>query len=89
MDNIFLGNRVGTLTIEELFEKNLKIPRYQRPYSWEDEQVIDLIEDLISAFSSKKDKYLIGNMIFQHENDKLNIVDGQQRIFKLEILECR
>ena len=58
MDNIILDSSVGTLTIKELFdfEKNLEIPLYQRPYSWEDEQVIDLIEDLISAFSSKKDK---------------------------------
>ena len=88
MDNIILDSSVGTLTIKELFdfEKNLEIPLYQRPYSWEDEQVIDLIEDLISAFSSKKDKYLIGNMIFHHENDKLNIVDGQQRTTTLALI---
>lgn len=88
MDNIFLGNRVGTLTIEELFEKNLKIPRYQRPYSWQKEQVIDLIEDLSFAFSTKKDKYLIGNMIFHQEDSKeeINIVDGQQRITTLALI---
>ena len=86
MDNIILDSSVGTLTLKELFEERLEIPLYQRPYSWEDEQVIDLIEDLISAFSSKKDKYLIGNMIFHHENDKLNIVDGQQRTTTLALI---
>ncbi|MGJ0362191.1 DUF262 domain-containing protein [Aliarcobacter cryaerophilus] len=88
MDNNFLDNRVGTLTIEELFEKNLKVPRYQRPYSWQEEQVIDLIEDLSFAFSAKKDKYLIGNMIFHQEEAKeeINIVDGQQRITTLALI---
>ena len=88
MDNIILDSSVGTLTLKELFEKNLEIPLYQRPYSWEDEQVIDLIEDLISAFSSKKDKYLIGNMIFHQEDSKeeINIVDGQQRITTLALI---
>ena len=42
MNNI---KNIGALTIKELFEKNLKIPRYQRPYLWQKEQVIDLIED--------------------------------------------
>ena len=88
MDNIILDSSVGTLTLKELFEKNLEIPLYQRPYSWEDEQVIDLIEDLISAFSSKKDKYLIGNMIFHQEDSKeeINIVDGQQRTTTLALI---
>ena len=88
MDNIILDSSVGTLTLKELFEENLEIPLYQRPYSWEDEQVIDLIEDLISAFSSKKDKYLIGNMIFHQEDSKeeINIVDGQQRTTTLALI---
>ena len=88
MDNIILDSSVATLTLKELFEENLEIPLYQRPYSWEDEQVIDLIEDLISAFSSKKDKYLIGNMIFHQEDSKeeINIVDGQQRTTTLALI---
>ena len=61
---------VGSLTICELFSKNLAVPQYQRPYAWGKEQVEDLIEDLIEAFDNKKDKYLIGNMIFHKENDK-------------------
>lgn len=86
MDDIILDSSVGTLTIEELFGKDLKIPSYQRPYAWKKEQVIDLIEDLSFAFNSKKDKYLIGNMIFHQESNKLNIVDGQQRITTLALI---
>ena len=85
MNNI---KNIGALTIKELFEKNLKIPRYQRPYLWQKEQVIDLIEDLSFALSTKKDKYLIGNMIFHQEDSKkeINIVDGQQRITTLALI---
>ena len=62
---------VGALTIKELFEKNLKIPPYQRPYSWEKEQVEDLIEDLLTAYKNEIENYLIGNMIFHQEDLKL------------------
>lgn len=79
---------VGALTIKELFEKNLKIPDYQRPYSWKQEQVIDLIEDLLDAYKNKKDNYLVGNMIFHQEESKeeINIVDGQQRTITLALI---
>ena len=79
---------VGALTIKELFEKNLKIPDYQRHYSWKQEQVIDLIEDLLDAYKNKKDNYLVGNMIFHQEESKeeINIVDGQQRTITLALI---
>ncbi|WOE71074.1 DUF262 domain-containing protein [Hydrogenimonas thermophila] len=73
-----------------MFEKNIDIPDYQRPYSWDNEQVENLIDDLIEAFNNKKDKYLIGNMIFhkttKNSQQKLNIVDGQQRTITLALL---
>lgn len=86
-----MGN-YGHLTINQLFESQLVIPAYQRPYAWSDEQVIALIEDLIEAFGAKKEKYLIGNMIFHEEkqkedaNIKINIVDGQQRTITLALI---
>lgn len=82
----------GHLTINELFKSQLVIPAYQRPYAWSDEQVISLVEDLIEAFDMKKEKYLIGNMIFHEEeqkedaNIKINIVDGQQRTITLALI---
>lgn len=88
MSNI-IGKNIGALTIEKLFEENLKIPYYQRPYSWENEQVEDIIEDLLDAYKNKKDNYLIGNMIFHQEEDskeEINIVDGQQRTITLALI---
>ena len=82
-----MDKNIGSATIKKLFEKKIDIPHYQRPYSWEKEQVEDLIEDLIEAFHNKKDKYLIGNIIFhEKENHKLNIVDGQQRTITLALI---
>lgn len=80
------NEKIGSATIKELFKKKLVIPQYQRPYAWEKEQVEDLIEDLIEAFDNKKDKYLIGNMIFHKEEEKINIVDGQQRTITLALI---
>jgi len=76
--------KTGTWNLKELFEKDLNIPDFQRPYAWEEEQVVQLLDDLMQA--KKEDKlYLIGNMIL-YKDIKLEIVDGQQRITTLALL---
>lgn len=45
-------DNMGSTTIEKLFEKNLDIPHYQRPYAWEKEQVEDLICNTLLARSA-------------------------------------
>ena len=54
------------------------VPRYQRDYAWEEENVLDLWEDLRV---SSEDQYFIGNMVV-HENGRSawDLVDGQQRL---------
>ncbi|WP_286336828.1 DUF262 domain-containing protein [Hydrogenimonas cancrithermarum] len=79
--------------IELLLNKNLTIPSYQRPYSWEDEQVTQLVEDLIEAWKEEKKIYLVGNLILQKsekespKEESLEIVDGQQRITTFALIE--
>ncbi len=79
---------LGIYTIDELFkEKNkLKIPVYQRPYLWNEEQVKYLLKDFLEIFENKNKDYLIGNMIFYKNKDNLEIVDGQQRAITLALL---
>jgi hypothetical protein len=79
--------RVGELSLKEVFDKDLYIPDFQRPYSWSNEQVEQLIEDLKEAYENKK-LYLIGNMIVYGnvKENKKEIVDGQQRITTLALL---
>jgi len=79
------NQKVGTLNLQELFKKDLIIPKFQRPYSWNEEQVEQLLLDLIEANKNQK-KYLIGNAIFYENNSKLEIIDGQQRITTLALI---
>lgn len=88
------------LSIKCLFEKlgsSLKIPAYQRPYSWQEEQVRTLIDDIIEAWKNKKKAYLVGNLIFHCEKSNssedcsnksivFNIVDGQQRTITFALI---
>ena len=69
-------------------EERFRIPRYQRPYSWTEDQINDFWNDLIA--SSKGDNYFLGSVILNYESygdDKVvDIIDGQQRILTSTIL---
>lgn len=69
-----------------LGSKFFEIPRFQRPYSWEEENILDLWNDLVSTQASE---YFIGSMVV-YRKDKLRygVVDGQQRLTTLTILLC-
>ena len=44
----------------DLLQYNLKIPEYQRPYVWIDDQVSELLEDVMQARNSNPEsEYLI------------------------------
>ncbi len=70
------------LTIEKFFiGKILSIPEYQRSYSWERQNVRDLIEDINESLETNSSHY-IGTVVLAKTNiqDTYNIVDGQQRL---------
>ncbi len=69
-----------------MYEYKLKIPSYQRPYSWQEEQVIALLDDIIEAWEQQKKAYLVGNIIFHQEDNKLHIIDGQQRLITFALM---
>lgn len=69
---------------------SLDIPDYQRPYTWEIEQVKILLKDINEQMNKNDQKYLLGSLIL-HKNDKnnenkFNIVDGQQRLSTLALI---
>jgi len=80
-----VNERLGTWNLESVFKQNLVIPEFQRPYSWNKEQVEQLIEDLLEAYDKGK-LYLIGNMILYEDKEELKIIDGQQRVTTLALL---
>lgn len=54
------------------------VPRYQRPYAWDEENALDLWSDLKY---SANDVHFLGNMVVHPSgNDRWDIVDGQQRL---------
>jgi uncharacterized protein with ParB-like and HNH nuclease domain len=66
-----------------------QIPDYQRPYSWEDEKIEQLWDDLYSAMESGDESYFLGPMVLIRTKDGyFEVVDGQQRLTTLTILFC-
>ena len=59
-----------------------KIPRFQRPYSWDRANVEDFWEDLVES----RDGYFIGSMVIYTDGDANGLVDGQQRLTTITIL---
>lgn len=60
--------------LENLFHtsKIYTVPVYQRPYSWDKEQVVVLLEDLLNDFSeSKNEGYYTGNLIIYDRNENI------------------
>lgn len=81
-----------SLTVSELFLKpfTYKIPDYQRDYSWEDEQVDALWEDITLQYITQRDpnEYFIGTIVVSKDNkngEKI-VVDGQQRLTTISII---
>ena len=65
----------------------LEVPRYQRPYSWNEQQVRQLIQDLWRAFSRGAKFYFIGQIVLVKSKDgRLEISDGQQRLATLTMI---
>lgn len=75
--------------LANLFKFMYNVPVYQRPYSWDKEQIETLLVDIINTYRSKtkNEGYYTGNIIVFDKEEKINglitkydIIDGQQRI---------
>lgn len=78
-------------TIRDIFDGGsyYRVPDYQRPYSWEDDQIEDLWDDINSAFEDADPGYFLGpTILIRAQDGYLEVVDGQQRLTTLTILFC-
>ena len=80
-------------TVIKIFkvEEQYIIPAYQRPYSWEYDECFTLYSDIMEAFNDKEsnEDYFIGNIVIAKSStikDKLEVIDGQQRLTTLLLL---
>lgn len=89
---------VDQKTIMLLFsdkKSDFLIPDYQRPYAWEETQCQTLWDDIFAfAFPDNNcdkfdsnEEYFLGSIVtFENENNKKEVIDGQQRLTTLMLL---
>lgn len=83
-----LGLRSQILNIAGVLTRKptLKVPRYQRPYTWTEREVRQLIEDLRRAYVRGATFYFIGQIVLVKNHGKLEISDGQQRLATMTMI---
>lgn len=81
----------GITTLEAIFTlSSFSIPQYQRAYSWDVEQVSTFLKDIKEQVRALKGdgrkNYFLGTLLLHSkENNKVDIVDGQQRLTTIVI----
>ena len=84
-------------SIKDVFSyRSYKLPYYQREYTWDTQQIQDLLEDFVTEFSEYYQEgdnvtkvyrdygyYYIGSIIVDAD---ANLVDGQQRLSSISLL---
>ncbi len=64
-----------------------RVPRYQRPYAWGEDDVKEFWNDLL-----QEEALFVGSMIFNYEHQQsdnyIDVIDGQQRLLSITILEA-
>ena len=86
----------GEFPIGKIFSKEFvfRIPLYQRPYAWQQEQAEELLDDLLGFLGigtepiTDLNPYFLGSIVVIKEDHKpdAEVVDGQQRLTTLTIL---
>lgn len=89
---------VDQKTVKDLFsdkKSDFLIPDYQRPYAWGEDECRTLWEDIFDfafpesdpeKFNSDNEYYLGPIVTFKNSDNKLEIIDGQQRLTTLLLL---
>lgn len=67
----------------------LRVPKYQRHYAWEEENVVDLLDDLAGAIERGDAGHFVGSIVLTRlSKEDLEIVDGQQRLATVFMILC-
>ena len=89
---------VDQKTIKDLFQSkkaDFLIPDYQRPYAWGETECRTLWDDIFSfaipdegrtEFDSNSEYFLGPIVTFKNDDDKMEVIDGQQRLTTLMLL---
>ena len=70
-----------------MLRNRLNVPPNQREYSWEEEHVQDLFQDLAGAIDSGKSSYFLDTIVLTPGSEEaFEVADGQQRLATTTIL---
>lgn len=95
MNTMDIAEQIRPKEMGDLFNQNeeLRIPSYQRRYSWKEEHFEDLWNDLMRI--EEEGSHFFGTLVFMSNSahiaqglNPIDIVDGQQRITTVSILLC-
>ena len=82
-----MPNSVEIKSVKHIIDTDdrLNIPSYQRKYSWEESQIDNLWDDIITDVD---DKHLMGMLVTCQSSipNQIDVIDGQQRITTLTAL---
>ena len=84
-----LGVRAQESSVEDIFApgERLIMPPFQRSYSWDKKEALELLTDLIDAADTGIPHFIGAVVLVRgHESGVQEIVDGQQRLTTLTIL---
>lgn len=92
-----MANKIESdkLLVRDVFTKWYRIPEYQRPYVWENDQVTELLDDVMQARNSNAEsQYFLGSMVLSKnpkeegttKYDEYDLLDGQQRLTTLFLI---
>jgi len=83
-------------SVKQVFDYEYYIPVYQRPYSWQADQIDALLEDIYASFEEfysmpaddrfKAGLYLGNIIVHTRALNQFDIIDGQQRITTFALL---
>src|SRR5258708_4374075 len=76
-----LDKQVGQFLKESFY----RIPRFQRPYSWDRTNIEEFWND---AVVENEAQYFIGNFVVYEDKTAMDVVDGQQRLTTITLLLC-
>ncbi len=78
-----------TVKLNTIFNNGvrLRVPEYQRDYSWDEEQWEDLWLDILALKDQTSRVHYLGAIVLQNKDNKsYSLIDGQQRLATLSII---
>lgn len=74
-------------TVDDFIGEHFLIPDYQRGYRWDNQQVVDLLNDLSFFYKDYPDEsYSMQPIVVKRKDDKWEVVDGQQRLTTVSLI---